>query len=705
SAVYEAHQDSAIRFLYEVEACRGSIDIPPVEVSPADGTAFAPGSVVTLSGRGLAPEAGRFVSAVLVNGEPVDSLDASGRFFKTVRIAEGENLFVVQVVEPGCGESELLLRLLGLTDGVSGLEGYSEATAQLQVEYADTTFLRTEDALVVRARVRNVSTHPVRGPILMALTGLTPASASLRGMAGLTDRGEPFTVLLESGTLAPGAAGPYVYLVFSNPDREPVRHGVRWLVPADRPPYFESAPQVKAVVGQPYRYVPIATDPDLDPVVLALERGPAGMTLGASGTLSWTPGPGDVGAHDVALVAMAAGASATQGWTLTVSETSPNRPPFFTTAPVTSTAVGSSYLYDADASDPEGDAIAYSLLEGPSGMVAGAGDGRVTWAFAAPGEHRVSLRAVDGEGGEAVQSFLLAVGTLPSNPSAPRITSAPAVEGREGILYVYQPVASDPDGDLLQFMLEESPAGMTVDERGRVSWTPAADQVGTHRVSLLVQDGRGGETLQTFEIVVQGGEANLAPVIESVPGGFTLVGAIFRYQVEALDPDGDSIRFALASSPGGMSMNTATGLVQWTPAAGAAGTHVVGVEAIDTEGAVGRQVFELRVRAANAAPRITSPPPSVELKAGQVYQHDVEAEDADGDLLRYELAAGPPAVTVHAITGLVTWITTPSDVGQHAVTVRVVDPYGGQAESSFTVTVTPDEEVPMVAIGFSAAPA
>ncbi len=707
TSVYTPADDFAVRFLYEVEACRGSIAIPPVELSPADGTAFAPGSVVTVSGRALAPQAGRPVSAVLVNGEPVDSLDAAGRFFKSVSIHDGENLVVVQVVEPGCGEYESLIRLLGLSDGAGGLEGFVEATAQLAVEYADTTFVRAAEALVVRARVRNRSSHSVRGPILMALTGMVPVSAALRGTAGVTGSGEPFTVLLESGTLGPGDAGPFVNLVFSNPDRLPLRYGVRWLVPADRPPHFESVPPVRGVVGQSYRYAPAASDPDGDAVTFEIERAPAGLALDVSGELNWTPTAANLGAHDVSLAAVAAGSRAVQRWTVTVGATSTNRPPYFSTIPVTGTAVGSNYVYDADGSDPDGDSLAYSLLAGPAGAAIDPPTGRVTWDFALPGEHAISIEALDGKGGEAVQSFLLAVGTIPSNPSAPRITNSPATEARAGILYVYQPVASDPDGDALQYSLEESPTGMTLDPvRGRIQWTPALDQVGPHSVSLVVRDGRGGETLQRFSVVVGLGDANLAPIIESSPGGFAVAGTVYRYSVGAIDPEGDNLRFALAAGPAGMTIEAGSGLLEWTPnAAAAAGNHVVSVEAIDPAGAVGRQAFELRVRASNAPPRITSTLASAEITAGKVFQVDVDAEDSDGDLLRYEIAAGPAGMAVYPVTGLLTWNTTPADVGQHAARVRVVDCCGGSAEASFALEVVPDTSPPSVGIGFSASPA
>ncbi len=708
-ASYTPAEPFSVRFLYETEACRGLLDIPPVELSPASGTAFPLGSSVVISGRAVAPQPGRPVSAVLVNGEPVDSLDGAGRFFKTVRVAEGENLFVVQVVEPGCGEYETLFNLRGLKDGASGLSGYGEASAQLKVEYADTTFVRGADTLLVKARVRNVSQHSVRGPILMALANLRPPATELRGAAGITDRGEPYVVLLEGGVLAPGETGPFVVLPLSNPDRVRVQFDVRWLSPANRPPFFESAPPARALAGKSFLYDASASDPDGDPVSFKLDFGPAGMAVDpGTGLLQWTPVAADLGAHDVSLSALdGVGGHATQRWTLVVSGPGTNRPPFFTTAPVVGASVGGAYAYDADAADPDGDPVGYGLLSGPAGLSIDAGSGKIAWSYALPGTHAVSIRAADAAGAEAVQAFDLIVGALPSNPSAPRITTSPSTEAVTGILYVYQPAATDPDGDILSFVLDPAPASMTLDAAtGRIRWTPALDQVGQHRVGLSVRDGRGGETRQSFTVVVRdAATANLPPVIESTPPSFGLVGKLLRYDVEALDPEGEPLVFSLATGPAGTSIHAASGVLEWTPKATDVGTHVVGVRATDSRGASGNQVFDVRVRVTNALPQITSENAPGTVLAGTTWQYDLDATDADGDLLRYEISSGPAAMTVQQITGLFTWNTTPADVGVHAIVLRVVDCCGGQAEKGFSIEVLRDDQPPAVAIGFPTFPA
>ena len=45
-----------------------------------------------------------------------------------------------------------------------------------------------------------------------------------------------------------------------------------------------------------------------------------------------------------------------------------NHPPTITTTPPFVASVGLAYRYDADASDPEGDALTFALLESPAGM-------------------------------------------------------------------------------------------------------------------------------------------------------------------------------------------------------------------------------------------------------------------------------------------------------------------------------------------------
>ena len=61
---------------------------------------------------------------------------------------------------------------------------------------------------------------------------------------------------------------------------------------------------------------------------------------------------------------------------------------------------------------------------------------------------------------------------------------------------------------------------------------------------------------------------NLEPTIESDPVTTAKVGMEYTYDVDATDPNGDTLTYSLTTKPGGMTINSSTGLITWTPALG-----------------------------------------------------------------------------------------------------------------------------------------
>ena len=59
---------------------------------------------------------------------------------------------------------------------------------------------------------------------------------------------------------------------------------------------------------------------------------------------------------------------------------------------------------------------------------------------------------------------------------------------------------------------------------------------------------------------------NQAPTINSIPPtGNLLIGEPYTYDVEATDLDGDTLTYSFISNPVGMTIISATGLINWTP--------------------------------------------------------------------------------------------------------------------------------------------
>lgn len=76
-------------------------------------------------------------------------------------------------------------------------------------------------------------------------------------------------------------------------------------------------------------------------------------------------------------------------------------------------------------------------------------------------------------------------------------------------------------------------------------------------------------------------ESNHAPVITSTAITSATVGEAYTYNVEANDPDGDSITYFLVIKPNGMNINSSIGLITWTPST--AGEYDVTIKISDGE--------------------------------------------------------------------------------------------------------------------------
>ena len=108
------------------------------------------------------------------------------------------------------------------------------------------------------------------------------------------------------------------------------------------------------------------------------------------------------------------------------------------------------------------------------------------------------VRADDGRGGIATQDYRVTVSSDEFNQD-PSIDSVAPIEAAVDRPYSYTVTASDPDGDALAYYLKAAPQGLAINRTtGEITWTPTENQIGSNPVEVLVIDGRGGETTQSF---------------------------------------------------------------------------------------------------------------------------------------------------------------------------------------------------------------
>jgi len=197
-------------------------------------------------------------------------------------------------------------------------------------------------------------------------------------------------------------------------------------------------------------------------------------------------------------------------------------------------------------------------------------------------------------------------------------------------------------------------------------------------VIITVSDGTDSIT-QSFTVTVA--EPNHAPVITSTAVTTGTAGTAYTYTVTATDPDGDTLTYSLTTNPTGMTINSATGVITWTPTA--AGSENVIITVSDGTDSI-TQSFTITVaEALNQAPVIT-PITDYTLTLGGTFSYTVTATDPDGDTLTYSLSTYPTGMTIDSATGVITWI--PTSVVSYSVTIEVSD--GDLTDvQTFTVTV------------------
>ncbi len=461
-------------------------------------------------------------------------------------------------------------------------------------------------------------------------------------------------------------------------------------------PVITSKPPGPAVAGLPYQYPVRAQDAEGDAIAFRLDAFPGGMAIdAATGLVTWAPTAGQLGSHPVTITAKDAhGAETSQSFDLGVVTSAPNDPPVITSRPRGTTPLGSTYLYAVEASDPNGDPLTYLLETAPAGMTLNAAR-LILWAPTPDqfGPNPVRLRVEDGRGGAAVQDFTVDVVAQGSN-LPPAIVSTPGGVATAGRPYRYDAKALDPEGDALVWTLE-APTGMSIDPSlGTIRWTPTLDQLGGRDVVVRVADTQGGSASQSFTITVRAG--NLPPAITSTPPTRAAATQAYRYAVHATDVDSDPLTYLLSAAPAGMTIDAATGLIQWIP--DTTGPQTVFIRVEDGQGGIATQTYTVVVSATalNLPPKITSTP-SFRATVGEAYAYTVTASDPEGETLQFVLLGSPPAgMSIDATTGAVQWVPAPSQLGGHQVTVGAVDPAGNGASLTFTLTVLPANHAPTI---------
>lgn len=286
------------------------------------------------------------------------------------------------------------------------------------------------------------------------------------------------------------------------------------------------------------------------------------------------------------------------------------------------------------AHDPDGDPISLDYRWRVDGRRVEHADGRSSLHVEGGRESSIEVTVVarDAHGESAPEMAMARVGNLP--PTIVQVVMKPLGAVTAGNDVTASPRATDPEGSSIEYSYEWRVNDETVPVDGPT--LPATLLKRGDRIELRVVASDGSDESEPLvsppiEVV------NATPKVVSRPGPIGPDG-IFRYQVQAEDPDGDhAFRYRLAQGPKGMAIDFDDGQLRWEPPVDAAGKHEVEVEVEDLFGGSAKQRFTLELSyeteqvpaaaARKAAGQAAGPPADADTDA----EADTDSEDVDTD--------------------------------------------------------------------------
>lgn len=274
-------------------------------------------------------------------------------------------------------------------------------------------------------------------------------------------------------------------------------------IPTNTAPVISGAAATAVAVGAAYSFQPTASDADGNPLTFSIAGKPAWANFSTStGRLSGTPTAAATHSGIVISVSDGKATASLPAFAIQVQATA-NRAPAIAGTPITTVAAGTAYLFAPFASDPDKDALGYTIANKPAWAAFDTSTGRLSGTPTTAAVHSgIVIGVSDGKASASLPAFTLTV-TGGTN-RAPTISGTPLKSVNAGTAYLFKPTAADADGDTLTFSIANKPAWATFNTAtGQLSGTPAAASVGTFSgIVIAVSDGKTSTSLAAFALSV-----------------------------------------------------------------------------------------------------------------------------------------------------------------------------------------------------------
>jgi hypothetical protein len=280
-----------------------------------------------------------------------------------------------------------------------------------------------------------------------------------------------------------------------------------------------------------------------------------------------------------------------------------NHAPVFAAVAAQQAMVGQLFQLAVSATDADGDAIALTVSNSPTGATFtdnGNGSGSFRWTptAAQTGNHMVTFHATDAGSpmASATLDVTISVGAATNRP--PVLAAIGDQQVDPGMTLSLTFSATDPENDALAFSMQPLPSGASL-VAGQFSWTPNAGQLGSYPVTVTVADNGSPSASDSEAIVITVGRVNHLPQLSAIGNRTVDLGMTGRIPLVATDADQDVITLTCTGLPSDATftdVGDGTGEIVWMPMA--TGSYSVTCRATDNAlpQGVAQETFMLTAR-------------------------------------------------------------------------------------------------------------
>jgi len=283
----------------------------------------------------------------------------------------------------------------------------------------------------------------------------------------------------------------------------------------------------------------------------------------------------------------------------------------------------------------------------------------------------------------AWELFDMAVCWAVNCPEANPVNQAPVIDSiadqshEQGTLISLLVTANDPEGDSIRFEAIGLPAELSIDTlSGEISGT-LADSIQTYAVSIFaIDNGEPNEqSSMSFNWTIIEPIPNQPPVIEPIPNQTHEQGQTVSLQIQATDPEGDSLSYMAENLPGGLSIDSLNGLISGIIADDTA-DYIVTITVIDNGDSIESSsqgfTWSVTLPPPNQAPICTDLANQSNIQGASVSIF-VQATDPDSiNTLSFEAVGLPAGIVMNAQTGEMSGVIN-AVLGTYPVSVTVSD--------------------------------